>query len=206
MDAKITRLGFLAALESSDATVCHRMTYDRLGRLIQSDGLTRNVDAKGRVLQESFPGGYLIETAYDSQGRKISCSVPSADCLIEYGYHVKDLTSVASKTISGKRFYEHYYGSRDLFGNLLEEDRIDSGATRYSFDLSSRRRAIESLFVQEVKYDAVGNIIWMKTRGDESEYLYNPLYQLTAETGLFAHTYACDALDHRRQKDHEVDL
>ena len=59
-------------------------------------------------------------------------------------------------------------------------------------------------FTQEaVQFDPVGNISRMRTQNDESVYSYDKLYQLTSESGLFAHEYANDSLYNRLQKDQE---
>ena len=48
-----------------------------------------------------------------------------------------------------------------------------------------------------------GNIRKMKIGPDEISYTYDDLYQLTSESGLFAHSYAYDSLYNRIQKDEE---
>ncbi|MBF8262370.1 MAG: hypothetical protein HW387_35 [Parachlamydiales bacterium] len=198
-------LGHLVLLTSSDGTVRHQMAYDRLGRLLQSDGLNRQVDAKGRILQETFPCGYVLQNTFDQQGRRIACLIPAAHCRIEYGYNALDLKSISRSTLDGQSIYTHRFSSYDTSGHVLEETLIDGSIARHSFDLCSHPTRINSsMFKQDVlEQDAVGNILRMQTQGDESAYSYDPLYQLTNETGLFAHVYAFDSLNNRLQKDEE---
>ena len=198
-------LSNLVSLHSSDGTVRHQMAYNRIGHLVQSDDIRRTYDAKGRILTETFPRGYSMENGYDSQGRRTLCSIPSANCRIEYSYHGLDPQSVQRKTFNGQTLYSHRYSSYDLSGNLLEEELIDGSRVRLTIDLLSRKTKIDSPhFTQEaVQFDPVGNIIRLRTQNDESVYSYDKLYQLTSESGLFAHEYANDSLYNRLQKDQE---
>ncbi|MBF8263646.1 MAG: hypothetical protein HW387_1311 [Parachlamydiales bacterium] len=181
------------------------MNYNRLGHLVRSDDVRRTYDAKGRILSEVFPGGYSMENTFDSQGRRIECSIPAANCQIEYAYNALDLQSIQRKTTDGQTFYTHKYLSFDLSGNLLEEELIDGSRARFTIDLLSRKTRIESPhFVQEAaEFDRAGNIIRMRTQNDESVYSYDKLYQLTSESGVFAHEYTNDSLYNRLQKDQD---
>ncbi|MBF8263371.1 MAG: hypothetical protein HW387_1036 [Parachlamydiales bacterium] len=198
-------LSNLVSLHSSDGTLSHQMAYNRLSQLVQSDNILRTYDAKGRILSETFPGGYSLENTYDLQGRRISCSIPAANCRIEHSYHGLDPQNVQRKTFDGQALYTHHYSSYDLSGNLLEEELIDNSRVRLTIDPLSRKTRIDSPhFIQEaVQFDSAGNITRMDTQNDKSVYLYDKLYQLTSESGLFAHEYANDSLYNRRQKDQE---
>jgi RHS repeat-associated protein len=198
-------LSNLVSLQSSDGTVRHQMAYNRLGHLVQSDDSRRTYDAKGRILTEAFPNGYSMENSFDGQGRRIACSIPAANCQIDYSYHGLDPQSVQRKTINGQTLYTHHYSSYDLSGNLLEEELIDGSRVRFTIDPLSRKTMIDSPhFMQEaVQFDPVGNITRMRTQNDESVYSYDKLYQLTSESGLFAHEYVNDSLNNRLQKDQE---
>lgn len=57
------------SLKSSDGTVNHSMDYNRLGHLIQTDGIIRTTDALGHVLTETFVQGFGLKNEYDGSGR-----------------------------------------------------------------------------------------------------------------------------------------
>ena len=197
-------LGYLTSLTSSDGTVNHQMTYNRLGHLLTTDGIQRVPDAKGRVLLETFPNGHSIQNRYDLQGRRVECRIPKAnDLLIEYTYNALDLQRITCKKKDGR--FTHLYGKRDLAGNLLQEQLINGSTITYSIDALSRRIGLETkLFKQEIlEFDPVGNIHAMRVQGYNNSYKYDDLYQLTSETGLFTHSYAYDTLYNRLQKDDE---
>ena len=81
-----------------------------------------------------------ITNGYDSQGRRIACSIPAADCRIEYSYHGLDPQSVQRKTLNGQTLYTHQYLSYDLSGNLLEEDLIDNCRVRLTIIAQNQDR------------------------------------------------------------------
>lgn len=200
-------LNQLISIQSSDRTVNHHMSYNRLGHLQTSDGLTRVTDPKGRILREIFPAGYRIGNTFDSAGRRTSCTIPHADCLIEYAYEGHNLSSVSRKTLDGKELYSHQYLKRDLSRHLLEEQLIgDQGLVKHSFDRMSRRLKVNArLFSQEIlSFDPVGNILSTEIQRQTIDYTYDDLYQLTKETGLFAHDYSYDSMYNRLTKDMEA--
>lgn len=199
--------GHLESLVSSDGTVNHQMTYNSLGHLQTADGLTRVTDPFGRILIETFPKGYIIENTYDTQGRRKACKIPTADCWIDYEHDPADLKLVTRKKCNGTVLYTHAYSEHDLSGNVLEEQRIDGEKTKFAIDRLNRKFAIQSFpFIQEVtEFDPVGNILKMRKGGiGNIHYTYDDLYQLTSEKGQFDHTYACDSLNNRLQKDGEI--
>ncbi len=199
-------LGHLISLSSSDGTVLHSMKYDRLGRLIWFDGITRTFDAKGRILSEIFPQGYSVQNRYDLAGRRVECSIPMANCAIEYAYNSFDLTRVTRKTGMGEELYSHDYLDYDLAGNLLKEKSIHGQEIVYTIDPLSRKTQIFApQFSQQIlKFDPVGNITQMRIQTDRIDYTYDDLYQLTSETGPFVHNYLFDSLNNRLQKDAET--
>ncbi|MDE3055180.1 MAG: RHS repeat-associated core domain-containing protein [Verrucomicrobiota bacterium] len=199
-------LGCLTSLTSSDGTVSYQMEYNFLGHLLRSNHALRSVDAFGRLLTEALAHGAHIENSYDSSGRRTKCFIPQADCLIEYEYLASDLKTVRRRTSDRKCLYEHVYSERDLSGNLLQERCIgDRGVVTYTLDPLSRRSALQAPhFSQQVlAFDAVGNVRKMSLQGEEINYDYDALYQLTSESGLFSHRYLFDSWNNRLQKDGE---
>jgi RHS repeat-associated protein len=203
---KYNELGQLILISSSDQTVYHQMSYNRLGHLQTTDDLIRVTDPLGRVIAETFPQGYSVFNLFDFMGNRASCHIPAANCLIEYKYHTADLRQVTRKTNDGKELYSHHYKKRDLSGNLWSEQLINENLVNHEFDEMSRRTSIQtSLFFQEIlKFDAVGNILQMQIQKDEIDYDYDELYQLIGESGPFAHDYVYDSLHNRLAKDQEA--
>jgi len=196
-------LGHLLSLTSSDGTVSHHMTYNWLGHLLTTDGIIRTVDPYGRLISESFPSGISISNHYDEQGRRDECRIPRFDCLIEYRYDAAHLKQVERKTLSGKVLYSHTCDAYDLSSNLLQSTLINGDIISYTPDLLSRHSKLQSPhFQQEItRSDPAGNIREMKIQNDLLSYTYDDLYQLTSETGPFAHAYIYDSLNNRLQKD-----
>jgi RHS repeat-associated protein len=195
-------LGCLVSLSSSDGTVHHSMSYDRLKRLRRQDGIERTLDAQGRCLSEAFPNGALLQSAFDPLGRRISCQIPLANCLIEYGYEGPNLKVVRRKTSAGTPLYAHTYLDYDLSGNLLQEELIGLSTSRRSVDLLGRTYKLDApKFSQEIEeFDPVGNIRRMRIQGERTTYSYDDLYQLTQEPD---HNYLYDSLYNRLAKDGE---
>jgi len=198
--------GHLESLTSSDGTVNHQMEYNQLGHLQRSGQLVRTTDPFGRILSETFPNGHCIKNTYDNRGRRDRCEIPAADCWITYEYDPANLKKVHRKKLDETVLYTHVYTSHDLSGNLLEQELIHNvGKVQFSIDPLSRKTAINCpQFTQEVlEFDPVGNIHKMRIETDEINYTYDDLYQLTSESGLFAHSYLYDSLYNRLKKDEE---
>ncbi len=200
-------LGSLLSITSSDGSVCHEMRYNRLGHLIWSDGIEREVDFRGRLLAEIFPQDYRIENSFNSSGQRSECRIPIANCLIEYTHNGLDLLEVSRKTMRGTELYTHRYGEHDLSGNLQESELPNHlGRVQYRYDTCSRRLLVAAPgYLQQVlQADSMGNIWRMQTQGGESSFDYDELYQITSEHGVFNHDYQCDSLHARLKKDDEL--
>lgn len=198
--------GWLESLVSSDGSVNHIMKYNLLGHLNEHDGLIRTTDPFGRIINDTLLQGIAIENAYDEQGRRKTCKMPKADCLITYEYDPVHLKTVTRKKLDETALYAHTYLEHDFAGNVLSEKRIDGETSRFTFDLLNRKTSVYSFpFGEEItKFDPVGNIVKIRKGGiGYLDYTYDDLYQLTSEKGQFDHTYAFDSLNNRLQKDGE---
>ncbi|MBX9743756.1 MAG: hypothetical protein K2X08_00925, partial [Chlamydiales bacterium] len=196
----------LIAINSSDGTVHHQMSYNRLGHLQKADEIHYITDAKGRVLSETFSLRYAIQKEFDRYGRKTRCSIPAADCFLEYAYQGNALQRITRKNSDQKELYSHHYMERDLSRNILAQMHINGDKQTHTFDLLSREvAALSPFFSQRVlAFDPVGNILSMQVQKDISEYTYDDLYQLTEEKGLFTHSYSFDSMHNRLSKDLET--
>src|SRR5690606_37338567 len=137
------------------------------------------------------------------RGRRNTCQIPIANCLITYDYEPANLKRVHRKTLDGTTLYSHTYTSRDLSGNVLEQELIQkAGVVQFALDPLNRKKSMTAPhFAHEVlEFDPVRNLHKLRVGADEISYPYDDLYQLTAESGLFAHNYAYDSLYNRLQK------
>ncbi|MBS0626016.1 MAG: RHS repeat-associated core domain-containing protein [Verrucomicrobia bacterium] len=197
-------LGQLTSISSSDGTVHHQMSYNRLGHLQKSDDLSRTTDPLGRIKSETFPQQFTLYNHYNPDGRRDECQIPNANCIIQFEYNPTDLKRVLRKTNDHQELYAYLCPSYDLSGNLLEEHLIGPfGPVYHTYNPSSRKASIEAPFFSQkiLRYDPVGNIRQMQIQQEEIFYEYDDLYQLTFESGPFSHSYLYDSLYNRLVKD-----
>lgn len=199
-------LGFLAAIDSSDGSVHHRMQCNRLGSLIETDGVKRTVDTKGRILTESFARGFALQNLYDARGRRVACRIPEANCLIETEYNASSRKRTVRKNLQGEELYSHTYLERNLLGQVLKEQMIHGGLVQYDRDRTGRKISIALPgFSENAFFDPAGNTTMSQIQGETIQFEYDDLYQLTSESGkLFTHRYLFDSLYNRLQKDEEA--
>ncbi len=197
-------LSQLIGINASDGSVHHEMSYNRLGHLQRTDQIQRLTDPKGRVLSETFPLGYSIQSDFDDYGRKASFKIPCSGLFIFYNY-LGSLLQKISRFNNLEELYSHEYLERDLSKKILKERLIDGSIRTQTFDLLSRKVATASpSFSQEFNaFDPVGNLVSMTRQGEMRTYFYDDLYQLIQETGRFAHIYFYDSLQNRLAKDSE---
>ena len=204
-------LGYQTSLASSDGSIQYHYVIDPLGRLLQSTDMRSNqstyrrYDPQGRLLEETLANGAALASTYDSMGRRTQLVLPDHS-FIRYGYDALYLRTVSRHDSSGQCLYSHAFLSYDLSGQLLQEDLIGGlGPVWRTYDQRFQSQSMSSPFFvhQILEHDLVGNIL--KTRWNETDchFTYDPLYQLTSESGLFSHSYQFDAHHGRHQKDDE---
>lgn len=198
-------LKHLTSIHSSDGSVDHKMSYNRLGHLQTTDQIERTTDPKGRVLSETFFSKYTTQNEFDECGRRTSFKIPSVDLQIVYSYLGQALEKI-SRFKNSEEQYCHEYLERDLSRKILKERLIDGTTLKtQTFDLLSRKIETSSPFFHHSidAFDPVGNILSMTRSGDKRTYYYDDLYQLTEETGRLAHNYSYDSSHNRLTKDEE---
>jgi RHS repeat-associated protein len=207
-----TPLGCIASLTSSDSSINYAYSHDRLGRLLTStDMLTgqateKAYDPLGRIVQETLGSGHSLLNVYDPSGRRIELLLPDRS-FVRYDYNACYLTSVSRYNTIGKELYTHCFNSYDLNGNLLEEELIGNlGTVSHSFNARGQQDSVISPYASHeiLERDRIGNVQKARLNGSISNYSYDDLYQLTAETGDYTHSYAHDAHHCRLQKDAET--
>ena len=120
-----------------------------------------------------------------------------------YAYDAAHLKTVSRYDSSGKCLYAHLYQEYDLSHHLLFQKLIgDLGVVTFIINPLGQRESINSRFYsQRVTYDSVGNVHALATPSGTSTYTYDPLYQLTEESGPLSHTYLYDSHFNRLEKD-----
>lgn len=188
---KYNDLGQLILITSTDGTVNYSLRHNRLGHLISSENLYREVDHRGRILKDN----YIVNT-FDNRGRRTSLTMDRQ--VILYEHNALDLKKV---TWNDK---VHNYLKYDLCGRVLEEELINGQIITHSYDPLHKTGVSHLAFRQKVlQFDAVGNICCLEHQNEKIDYSYDDLYQLISETGPFSHSYGYDALYNRLQKDEE---
>jgi RHS repeat-associated protein len=198
--------GDVIKITSSDHTVAHEMRYDSKGNLIWNDKIERNWDAKGRLLSEVFPDlQHTVINSYNFLGQRTQCKIPLADCWIEYKHNALDMTELTRKNMCGTDIYSFEF-SHDLSGNLQQIQLPNGlGHIKFQYDKASRKIGVEAPFFSQsvTQTDLLGHILTLYTLGKQSQFVYDDLYQLTSERGLFHHNYTYDSLFCRIQKNNE---
>ncbi len=198
-------LGSLSRLDSSDGSIHHAFTHDRLGHLLeavdenQNSAIERQVDPSGNVLQESFSNGIEVTKTYDPFNRLITLKMGSLG-EVHYSYDPLFLRHVTRLSSNGEFLYQHTYEEYDKGGNLVSEALIgDLGPVIHRINLKEQKISLSSpYFTEECQYDPVGNLTDRTDDGINHHYTYDPLSQLSSENNL---TYAHNSLHNRTQKD-----
>lgn len=194
----------LKLVKSSEKTLSHSFTYNRLGHLLSAVDdvnhleIKREVDPHGNVLMEEFPEKISVEKAYDHFHRPISMSLPDGGSVV-YQYDPLFLKKVERISSSGKTVYEHAYESYDESGYLLAERLLaDLGCVKHVRDTKGQPVSISSdYFKQECCYDEVGNMTSQVVNGADLIFDYDDLSQLISEPVC---SYGYDSLYNRTQE------
>lgn len=192
----------LISIRSSDKTVSHHMSYNKLGHLLKTDDIIRTTDPQGHITSETLPCGLTIFSEYQNN-KKQKMTLPFFNCLVEYQYRGNQLAQIERKTLQGESLYTHTYNAYDLAGNLLLATLINRERLQYITDPLLRHTSLESPHVAQeiIQYDPVGNILQMRLFDEIKTYTYDDLYQLTSEPN---HRYSYDSLNNRLQKDENL--
>lgn len=201
-------LGFLTRVDSSDGTLHHAFTYNKLGHLLtavdekQSLMIKREVDPFGNVIAEAFPHGAQITKTYDDFNRLLVLKA-AGHGQVRYTYDALFLRAVERVSSQGNTLYRHTFEEYDLNGNLTRERLIGNlGAVTHATDPRGQKAHIASpYFSEEYKYDSVQNLISKITNKAESRYQYDDTSQMLQETSPSnVNNYSNDSLYNRTQK------
>ncbi len=166
--------------------------YDELNRLVGGSGFARTLDPFGNILREEWSNGLWIESAYDDWDRPLQRTLPDQS-QIRYFYEGPFLKEVVRIDANGKISYTHRYDRYDEAGRLLAETHL--GSSTYVFDAMGRQILKDDPYLTEsCSYDPIGNLI----QKNEVLYSYDPLSQITSESGRFTARY--DARFNRIEK------
>ena len=181
-------LGYLSTIDSSDRSIKHRFTHNKLGKLlfaadaVDSSWVAREVDAFGNVLVERFFNGIEIHKTYDVHDRPLKLAIANVGS-VQYEYDSIFLREVSRFSAGGQRQYSHKYTKYDLSGNpLTEEMGFGCGTITNRYDGMGRKYAIASpYFSQNSTFDGCGNLISNEVNEETSTYTYDALGQIASE-------------------------
>lgn len=207
-------LGRLTEYFGSDGSFHYVYEYDANHHPIsvtnQNDGTKtlKTYDRHGSVLSETLGNGLCVQYTYDHIGRPTKITYPDGSAS-SYTYSHVFLKTISRLKNSGEEVYSHHYKSYDLANHLISADMIkDTGSIDYTIDLLERKSGIATpVWSSHIQaYDKVGNIL-KKSTSDcvgkiNSNYSYDPLYQLEKEEGDSFHEYIYDSVNNRLSKDH----
>lgn len=201
-------LGRLATLKSSDNTVSYAYHYDANNNPVQIDDLIhstttkRTYDTQGRLSKEQQAHGLVMQYAYDDLGRPLQITLPD-NTVLAYRYKGSFMREVSRCDAGQNTRYKHTYENFDLAGQLTHAILINQTPLDYQYDQLGRPIAITTNHWHEkmLKYDDAGNLLKISRPNGESNFKYDPLSQLTSESGPVEHTYRYDPYYNRISKD-----
>ncbi|MGE3953595.1 MAG: RHS repeat-associated core domain-containing protein [Parachlamydiales bacterium] len=190
----LSRLSTLSGADFADT-----FRYDLADRLLSVESergvTTRIYNTRGDLVSETLETGWTLSYSHGEQGEITEVSLPD-DSTLSYLYQGPHITRFERQGVA----IDYQYS---LDGRLA---RIHSPleSTSLTYDHNGRVTAIENeLFAQQITYDPVGNVTLVATQAPLSTttaaYAYDPLYQLTHESGQTSYTY--DSLNNRLTKD-----
>lgn len=201
-------LGRLISLVSSDESIHYLYRYDAVGNLLEMEdsihgtSTKRSYDALKRIVREELQNGFVVERAFDLQGR-VTKTTYSNGKELAYAYQASELREVQGK---GKGTYKAFYSEYNLSGQLTTYQGVgNSGTEHFSYDELGRFLTQEGpLFSEQVEgYDLAGNIDAITTQDPLGsrmvDYQYGAKYQLIKEGS--EHSYQYDSLSNRLEKD-----
>ena len=200
-------LGQHTKLKSSDYSIDEEYHYDVNGNMIkcfdhihQLETL-RQFNQNNELIHEELGNGLNIHIERDCINRPTHIHLPDGS-IATYEYNATYLKSIKYNG------YTHHYTEYDQSGQILKQDLMGkAGSITHEYDPSHRIKNIYSKHWAEenIQYNSVGNltkhIIKTPFISALNEYQYDPLYQLTDESGFQKHNYKYDSLQNRREKD-----
>ena len=166
--------------------------YDELGRLVAGSGFARTLDPFGNILREEWANGLWIESIYDNWNRPLERTLPDQS-QIRYQYDGPLLKEVVRIGADGQISYTHRYDRYDEAGRLLAETHLRP--SNYVLDAMGRQILKDDPYLTEkCSYDPISNLV----QKNEVLYSYDPLSQITSESGQFTARY--DARFNRIEK------
>jgi RHS repeat-associated protein len=208
-------LGRLAQHTSSDGSIDYQYSYDANNNLLSvfdatnSETTSRCYDNANRMISESLANGLSLSYQYDGLNRITKVFLPDTTS-IGYQLTPTNLSEVNRIDVSNTTTYTHRYVERDPSGRLTKAQMIGNGGDiDYCWDKLGRlTHSSHNFFEEQVPpggYDPVGNMTF-KTRRDpldaaSCQFAFDPLNQLTDETGVASHDYSYDSIHNRVRKD-----
>ncbi|MDP1836157.1 MAG: RHS repeat-associated core domain-containing protein [Chlamydiales bacterium] len=203
---------------SSDGSIDYSYSYDSNGNLLSvfdaasAETTSRVYDHANRMTKETLATGLALSYQYDALARVTQIDLPDGSG-IGYRLDATNLTDVHRLDASGAISYSHRYLKRDLSGKLIEAQLVGNGGDlHYSWDTLGRLKHLSHpCFEEQIPqggYDAISNLLSITRRDPldiaSCQFAFDPLNQLTDETGLSNHNYSYDSLHNRLSMDSSV--
>ncbi len=217
LEHRYNPLGHLISLRASDGTVALSYSVDRLGRVIEThDELTdqtvhRCYNAFGEILEEWVDGSKRLTSHYNSLGQRTLLTLPDGSS-VHYRYLGNRMESLHRYSAEGEKLYQQLFLDYDSSGHLTRMQLPGkSGIVEYQYDAAGITESVTcgSFRHQVTALDPRGLVtatLWqLGDLAEESHFSYDPLRQLTEESGRFAKQIRHDSL-HNRVQDGEQHL
>ncbi len=199
--------GNIESMFASDGSFAYQYNYDQYGNITHMEDLAhsytgvRIFNADAKLAEELLGNGLQIAKEYDSLGRPVQLHLPDGSNIV-YSYNDQGLAKVVKNGSHGKADYAFEITARDDQGRPTSMQMIGQlGELCCSWDETGHCTAIESPYWSESIEIANGKLQkqTIRTLGGEeiSEYQYDGLEQLLAESGRLAASYAFDSLCRR---------
>lgn len=201
-------LGRLIHLYSSDETVDDIYVYNHHHQVVlstdrESRSTFREYDREGNLVREELGNGLIFQYTYDYLQRVCEVKLPDQST-IQYIYNPIDVEKIVRH--HPEKTYTHSNERYNSNGQVLSSRLFNGETLEKTYDTAGRPQSIHSAgyHVENITYDAMGNLVHYCAQGIDFDFCYNNRQQLTEETGPLSHTYAFDSLSNRILKDDEL--
>lgn len=177
--------GFLDTIKASDGSVHYHIEHNDQGILTGWVDLKNNlrcariVDAKGRLIEETFPSGDSIQYGYDNNNLIQAVRLARFGS-VQYTYKNNDLCKVSRYSPYGEKLYSHTYERDKAHKNIVHENIIfNLGTISRRVNDQERTLSTTSHFAQyKINMDPDGLITSMKIDNEWDNYQYDDLGQV----------------------------
>lgn len=203
-------LGRLQTHRSGDGSIDYRYTYNLRHQILHVEDRINNAhlffeyDLRGRLSTERLASGLSMHYNYDHLDRVVDLTLPDQSQVF-YSYDAMHLKQI-DRQKNQQSVYTHRYDTFDRSGLNLKSTAINQQETLFRFDLHKRAQALHhpSFKQHDIHYDEAGRLRHYCLEDSKGEvpifFDFDDNDHLIKEEGHLRHTYACDSLHNRREK------